>query len=65
MKKDFDQWNIHHRAMINKTKTPFGVISGTSDFEVNVCNHSIADEMSMSNELTYLLSKGEITNFNI
>ena len=62
---DFMELKKQVNAMINKTKTPFGVISGTSDFEVNVCNYSIADEICLSNELNYLLSKGEITNFNI
>ncbi len=71
MKKNFDQWNEKKKQIDNsdyrvnilfeKTKTPFGVFSEASDVEANVCSQSIANEISLSNELNYLLSKGEIS----
>jgi mRNA interferase MazF len=44
-----------------KTKTPDGVFSGTSDVEVSVCGLSISDEIGLSNEFNYLLSRGELS----
>lgn len=58
--KYFDYLEIKNKIslLLNKTNTPFGVIS---EAEANVCNYSIADEICLSNELNYLLSKGEIS----
>jgi len=42
--------------LFEKTKTPEGVFS---EAEASVCNISVADEICLSNEINYLLSRGE------
>lgn len=58
---DFIKLKMQLNLLFNKTKTPFGVFSEASDVEANVCSQSIANEISLSNELNYLLSRGEIS----
>ncbi len=45
------------RLFPEKTKTPCGVFS---EAEASVCGLSVADEICLSNEVNYLLSRGEL-----
>jgi mRNA interferase MazF len=44
------------KLFLDKTKTPCGVFS---EAEASVCGLSVADEICLSNEVNYLLSRGE------
>lgn len=59
--KQFDKILEEVNILFEKTKTPFGVFSEAPDVEASVCGQSIANEISLSNELNYLLSRGEIS----